>query len=260
MDWRKQEAVIANRLADLKETVTVKNYDYRYDESKEVEDYLLSVFKQVGDVLLANTERRDFVIDSDNDLIVRYLIAYLCRWSDRFAELSRKLTNGQGDINAPILMMGEKGVGKTLLMRVASKFAFVSQLHSRSFYNTSSSVLLNSFRVKGDLDSYTFNTREQPLVEGYPHTAKPMGVCLHDLGIERDEGSKQKIYGTDMGAVVNDFLMARYELYQNSGLMFHITTNLDMAKIIKSYPPRIVDRFKDHNQIYVRGKSRRGRY
>lgn len=258
IDDSPQAQLNKRRLADVREQLKGKENSVRYAERKEVEDYLLGIFRDIGDAILESAESRKFRVDEDNELLIRFLIAYQCRWETRFTELSRTLTGKNGDLYAPLLLMGDKGVGKTLLMQIASRFAYVAHLNSREFINTSSSELLNAFRVGGNIDYYTYNLGKRMMREGAPHTARPFGVCLHDLGTERDDENRQKVFGTDMEAVVNDFLMARYELYQNNGLMFHITTNLDMPTIIKVYPPRVADRFKPHNQIYLKGKSRRG--
>lgn len=227
----------------------------KYEETPTELETQEKIFCDVGDILLGKSEGRTFLLDDRNRPIIRLLIAYLNRWKSIFTTYSTQLTGTEGDLFQPLMLMGEKGVGKTLLMQVAAKFCDVMKLHGSDFINTSSSELLNCMRVNGNLDFFTYNTGKTQIKAGNPYTAKPWNVCLHDLGIELD--AKQNIYGTSMNAVVADFLMARYELYQNCGLMCHITTNLSMSDIYAKYPPRVVERFKQYNYIIMQGESRR---
>ncbi|MDO5650180.1 MAG: hypothetical protein Q4G11_06200 [Gallicola sp.] len=234
-----------------------RNNGVKYPETTAELKSQGEIFREIGNLLL-KSENRAFEIDENNRQIIALLIAYLNGWNDTFNRQTKALTGSNGDIYAPIFLMGERGVGKTLLMQIASRFADIMRL-KRTFINTSASELQNYMRVNGNLDFYTYNAGRIALKENsLANRGKPHGVCLHDLGIEVDPTSKGKIYGTDTGAVVNDFLMARYELYQNHGLMYHITTNLSIHEFANQYPPRVVDRFKQFNHIALNGASRRG--
>lgn len=227
----------------------------RYPETPAELETQVQIFGDVGDALLATTENKKFTIDPGNEQIIRLLIAYLNKWEETFTTIAQRVTGTKGDIYAPLMIMGAKGVGKTLLMQVAAKFTEVMKLHRAEFLNTSASELLNCMRVNGNIDYFTYNTGRQQVKAGNPYTARPWNVCMHDLGVELD--AKQNIYGTSMSAVVSDFLMARYELFQNNGLHCHITTNLSISDLWAKYPPRVVDRFKQYNFIIMEGESRR---
>lgn len=227
---------------------------YRYTESKQEFYTQKEIFKKVGDMMLSS-ENKEFIIDDDNSLVIGYIISYLNCWENFFQLYSNELTGGDGDLFAPIYIMGEKGSGKTVLMNVASEFAMIMNL-SRWFVNTSTSELVNYFRVNSNLDYFTYNTKREYVITGDLQTAKAFGVCLHDLGFEQD--STQNIYGTKSKDVIEDFLMARYEIYQNKGLMYHITANPTPEDLAKNgLSPRLVDRLKHHNKIFLPGSSRR---
>lgn len=227
-----------------------------YNETPTEMKSQMEIFREIGDIVLEE-EGKKYVSDEQNEGFVRYLIAYLNRWQNTFSACALELTGADGDTDKPLFIMGQRGVGKTLHLQIAAKFATVMKLRSREFINTSASELLNYMRVKGDLDYYTYNIGRVAIKAGTLGTARPWGVCLHDLGLELDASNKQRIYGTDLVAVLNDFLMARYELYQNCGLMCHITTNLTVDQFTKNYPPRVRDRFKQYNYVTLKGASRR---
>ena len=71
-------------------------------------------------------------------------------------------------------------------------------------------------------------------------------ICLNDIGLETEN---QKSYGTSLNSVIDEFLYARYEIYQQFGKMYHITSNLDAEEFKKRFADRLVDRFKSFNLI-----------
>lgn len=187
------------------------------------------------------------------------MVAYLHRWTGHFAKATAELRRlgmiQESYIDRPLCIIGDKGVGKTLLMLTASTYAEELALWDRWFISTSAQELLNHFRVNSNLDFYTYNAKREQAITGYSFTGSVNSVCLNDLGIELE--SKQQHYGTDLRSVVEEFLMARYELYQSKGSMCHVTTNLDLDKLSAEYPPRLVDRLKQYNFIFWRGSSKR---
>lgn len=250
---------VAEGLKRLREEMEGVKGDQHYEPSMGELQSQVAIFKDVGDMIL-EAEGKEFIIDQKNGDLVRYLICYLNRWQNPLRFYAQKIAGEDGkkaSLDKPIFLMGEKGVGKTLHMQIAAKFAQVLGLRSREFLNTSASELLNYMRVRGNLDYYTYNIGKAEMRAGRLGSARPWGVCLHDLGLELDASNKQRIYGTDLIAVLNDFLMARYELYQNHGLMTHITSNLTLAQFSKAYPPRVKDRFKAYNYLTITGRSRR---
>lgn len=258
LDFNTLPPHIRSKIEDMRDGLKLTAVSYRYPETEREVTNQTEIFKYIGDLILRTREgQQEFVIDEQNEKYIGYLIAYVNKWETIFNRYSAELTKIDGDLNEPIFLLGEKGVGKTLLMQITARFAEVMGLRDRTFINTSSSELLNHMRVNGDIDYYTYNIGRITPKPGNPYLSKPYSVCLHDLGVERDKESKQKIYGTDMSSVTNDFLMARYELYQNNGLMCHVTTNLGIREITSLYPPRVIDRFKQYNYITLTGDSRR---
>lgn len=215
-------------------------------------------FEEIARTIVAQQGDR-FVKDERTANLYYFVVAYLHRWTGHFAKATAELRRlgmiQESYIDRPLCIIGDKGVGKTLLMLTASTYAEELALWDRWFISTSAQELLNHFRVNSDLDFYTYNAKGEKAITGYSFTGSVNSVCLNDLGIELE--SKQQHYGTDLRSVVEEFLMARYELYQSKGSMCHVTTNLDLDKLSTEYPPRLVDRLKQYNFIFWRGSSKR---
>lgn len=229
-----------------------------YPEDKEEMVRQRNIFVACANAIL-RPRGEAYILDGTTSALVSLLIAYLNGWCDYFAHISEALERSgmlmNGNINQPLMLLGDKGVGKTLLMQVGQGFAEVMGLWNRWYTSTSSSELLNHFRANGNIDYYTYQTKSKPVDPAMPLTGLPRSVCLNDLGIERD--TKQMHFGTDLAGVVDEFLLARYELYQSHGLMCHITSNLTLDDIDKLYPSRVVDRLTQSNVITWSGESKR---
>lgn len=255
--WRKTYTKdIADKMVELAKAIGTRSSKSNHRVYSEVEEEMKSqvaIFREIGDLILEK-EGRKFVIDSNNLDAIRLLIAYVNKWTKTLCTIGESRFGCAVDQDKSLMIMGDKGVGKTLLMQVTARLCEVLGLTESGFVNTSSSELLNYFRTNNSLDYFTYNCGRVPFKEGNPYSAKPFNVCLHDLDYQHDE--KQKHYGVSMQDVMEDFLMARYELWQNQGLKYHITTNLDVAGLAK-YSPRVVDRFRQHNYIRIEGRSRR---
>lgn len=244
------------QIAGAKLVNPLANITKRYPEEaiagafKHFESIASTIVAQQGDT---------FVKDERTANLYYFVVAYLHRWTGHFAKATAELRRlgmiQESYIDRPLCIIGDKGVGKTLLMLTASTYAEELALWDRWFISTSAQELLNHFRVNSNLDYYTYNAKGEQAIQGYTFTGGVHSVCLNDLGIELE--SKQQHYGTDLRSVVEEFLMARYELYQSKGSMCHVTTNLDLDKLSTEYPPRLVDRLKQYNFIFWRGSSKR---
>lgn len=244
------------QIAGTKLVNPLANITKRYPEEaiagafKHFESIASTIVAQQGD---------SFVKDERTANLYYFVVAYLHRWTGHFAKATAELRRlgmiQESYIDRPLCIIGDKGVGKTLLMLTASTYAEELALWDRWFISTSAQELLNHFRVNSNLDYYTYNAQGEQAIQGYTFTSGVNSVCLNDLGIELE--SKQQHYGTDLRSVVEEFLMARYELYQSKGSMCHVTTNLDLDKLSTEYPPRLVDRLKQYNFIFWRGNSKR---
>lgn len=82
----------------------------------------------------------------------------------------------------------------------------------------------------------------------------PTHICLNDIGLETE---KQRSYGTPLHKIIDEFLYARYEIYQLYGCKFHLTSNLNITDFKHRFDSQLVDRFKSFNVVPLLGTSRR---
>lgn len=199
------------------------------------------VFIEIGNALLKH-QGRAFIIDDDNKDAIGYLIMHANRWG-----IGTKYYEGY-DPMKNLLIIGKPGSGKTLLMQILSEFTKITNLPT-SFQNTSMTEIMNYYKIHSHIDYFTYNTEGNKVYQ-----SKPFGICINDLGIETEE---QKSYGTTLTTVTDELLFARYEIYQQRSLPYHITTNLTIDDFKKRFGRRLIDRFNSFNILHLRGGSRR---
>lgn len=190
-------------------------------------------------------EFREFEFDDYNKKILRFLLYYFnnCRLAETVFE------NEDYKLHKNLLLLGEPGTGKTLIMQLFSDYLSLTR-NINHFHNLSVTQMMNYYKLNNHIDRYTYNEEAgKGAIEG-----KPFHVCLNDIGLETEN---QKSYGTDLTKVIDEFLYARYEIYQQSFIKYHLTSNLDVKKFKERFEPRLVDRFKGFNVISITGQSRR---
>lgn len=198
---------------------------------------------KIGNFILSK-EGKEFKVDENNKDILKFLLYYF-NGSEKAVAV---FPNEAYSLDKQIMLIGDVGAGKTLIMQIFSEYTERMKLDT-SFKNVSTSQMMNYYKINNHLNQYTFN--EQP----NSFDGKPINLCLNDLGL-----STYKHYGTDLKELVKDFLFARNDLYVIDRKMAHITTNLTPAELKEEYNDefnRLSDRFKTYNVLYLRGESKR---
>lgn len=190
-------------------------------------------------------EFRDFEVDDHNKQVLRFLTYYFngCKKAEEV------FPDEDYRINKNILLIGEPGTGKTMLMQIFSDYLRLTG-NVNQFVNISSTQLMNYYKINNHIDKFTFNELAHPeKFEG-----EPFNVCLNDLGLQTEN---QRSYGTLLTQVTDEFLFARYEIFQQMNVRYHITSNLTVKDLKERFENRLVERFKSFNVIELRGGSRR---
>lgn len=203
----------------------------------------LYVIKNIGDALLSREGKR-FVIDEANGNVIRFLLLYF----NDHRECETVFPDLHHVLEKNLLIVGEAGTGKTMLMEIFSQYLQLTK--NRLAYRCSSMAkLVNYYKIYSHINKYTFNEDKET------GKCNPVALCLNDIGLEVES---QKSYGTDIRDVVDEFLYARYEIYQQWYLRTHLTSNYDVEDFKHRFNYRINDRFKSYNLIPLTGYSRRG--
>jgi hypothetical protein len=185
----------------------------------------------------------DYVINDNNKEIITKLIIYF-NGSPLAEDLGISLKKG-------IFLCGNFGAGKTEIFRITHKYLEnIANPNPNIYRNTSVEEILTTLR-RGTDDSnlFTFNQIENTF--GIKKS-NPLNICINEFAVNYD----MKIYGTEASILMESFYMKRYEIFQNNRKLTHATCNYDIETIQKSFPERIVDRFKEmFNILELKGGS-----
>lgn len=189
-------------------------------------------------------EFREFVGDDNNLKVIHFLIMYF----NNSIRAENVFPNRGYKIHKNLLLVGNAGTGKTMLMQIFADYLELTR-NPNQFKNLSVTQMMNYYKINGHIDRFTYNENE-----GKGFQEKPFNICLNDIGLETEN---QKSYGTSLDSVIDEFLYARYEIYQSHFKKYHITSNLDADDFKERFGERLVDRFKSFNVIPLLGDSRR---
>lgn len=202
------------------------------------------MIKYIGDTLMLR-EFSSFQIDEHNKDVLRFLTYYFngCKLAESV------FPNENYKIHKNLLIIGNPGTGKTMLMQIFSEYLKATK-NENYFANISVTQLMNYYKIHGHIDKYTYNEQ----INDKSFDGSPINVCMNDLGLITEQ---QKSFGTVLSQVTDEFLFARYEIYQQSGKRYHITSNLNVKDLKERFEERLIDRFKSFNVIELKGTSRR---
>lgn len=190
-------------------------------------------------------EYRQFEIDDNNRRVLGFLIHYF----NHSPIAEQVFPDRNYKLHKNLLILGNPGTGKTMIMQVFADYLKLLNL-PKKYHNISVTQMMNYYKINGHIDRFTYNEEQgNKAFEG-----APVAVCLNDIGIETE---MQKSYGTSLTTVIDEFLFARYEIYQNRMINYHMTSNLSVEQFNSRFQDRLMDRFKTFNVIPLTGSSRR---
>lgn len=205
---------------------------------------------RIAEDLVLAPQRRKFVVDEHNKQIILFMMYYFnnCPLAEQvFPDKHYKLAK-------PLLIRGDKGVGKTFLMQLFSEYLRRTK-NPNFFFNVSVTEMVNYYTINNNLNRYTYNDRSGTKEDNTFDGCRPSNVCLNDVGLQT-----QSFFGQDGKKLVAEFLHARYEIWTQWDKRGHLTTNLSVQALTKEFSDaygRTVDRFKSYNVIEMTGASRR---
>lgn len=147
-----------------------------------------------------------------------------------------------------LMIRGNVGVGKTMLMRSILDFFF-------STYNIRPFVIKSCTSLNVDFMKNGSETIEKNTWKSFSYSQKkPVSVCFDDLGVEMLNSSH---YSNKIN-LMQMVLLGRYELFIENGMKTFITTNLIGDDIEERYGYRVRSRLREMcNDIPYKGEDRR---
>lgn len=164
---------------------------------------------------------------------------------NHFADKPTASGGTEYDTKKGLIVIGGVGSGKTLLFKVINA-TLIKLNKSERFAIVSVNELQKLYSLKG----YAGILRYLENTTTYAYNVEndfPLNICIDDLGIESDTTS---FFGNNIN-LMNNILINRYELFKDSGVKTHATTNLNIDMIKAKYDERVVSRLSEMFNIVI---------
>lgn len=256
LDKRQREAAQAERmrldptLRKLEADIRTASAQFPDLSNPLILDIHMRLLTDIANHVVLAPQKRKFVIDDHNRLVILFLLHYFN--NSPIAETI--FPDKRYKLAKPLILRGDKGVGKTLLMQLFSEYLRRTN-NPNFFFNVSVTEMVNYYTINNNLNRYTYNDRSGIKEDNTFDGCRPSNVCLNDIGI-----TTQTFFGQNTKQLVTEFLHARYEIWTQWSRRGHLTTNLTPSQLAETFTDpfqRTNDRFKSYNIITLTGTSRR---
>ncbi len=211
-------------------------YKRQHLQQKTTEKSTFTIAKEIEIIKeIGNKFVKEFIIDSNNQKIIEWLINYF----------NTPQTKG-------IFLRGGIGSGKTLLMEIFSIYSQYTKINPFKIVIPGRDIAqLYSRKGFEGILKYTQNPSRD--IRGN-EVDTPNIICIDDIGTE---GLKVKYFGMDVN-IIYEVLLTRYDIYSKIGTLTHITTNVLPSEVKKNYGDKIFSRLKEMCfDVIIDGNDRR---
>ena len=192
--------------------------------------------------------KHPFILDEKNENSFNLLCYYFIGDESNFHKLAYEMDVDNASLNKGILLAGNFGSGKTVLMQLFAK-------NSKQVY-----FIRAAKKIANDFSNSEDKKIPQEYLEPYKNAIndpatmfQPLsGLCIDDIGSEQVKNN----YGNKSN-VIGDLIEERY-YSKYYGLFLHGTTNLSAQELKDYYGDRVVSRMREiFNFIELKGDDRR---
>lgn len=249
------EVTVEEIFAEIQKIKFKKDYALRMarlDQSFSnwsAKDYYTRIVERLNDLVKAKTNNPDAVYlieDGRNYEILCFMCYYFAAEQDSVKQLGEacntfyNIPTSKLSIHKGILIMGNTGRGKTLLMKG------FSQNPRNSYIVVNAKMIRDNYKNKElsqkscGVESTNYYAGDFKSLGSSMFNQKKYDLCIDDFGVEE----MVNLYGNKEEPVL-DVLMKRLE----EGLVTHMTTNLTFEEMEKRYGSRLVSRLNEQMNI-----------
>lgn len=198
-------------------------------------------------VSIGKTWVADFHLNETDKEIYTRVILYFFQ-DEKFEKI-----NPNYNLNKGLLIMGNVGVGKSIMLLVFRKFV-MECLQNRVFTIEKTIDIAGNFSLEGypiiqQHGDQCFSNKNGRMADRVPRTK-----CYDDLGSEEQSTS---FYGSKIN-VMEKIILKRYDFFITHKMKTFITTNLSPSQLESKYGERVMSRLREMmNPIYYPGEDRR---
>lgn len=148
---------------------------------------------------------------------------------------------GNLDLNKGVGIIGNPGSGKTIMMEIFIDYLKkVSNPNPNLYRSFSIEEMKEYYRINHNMNYFQHNKIAERM-------SRPFNLCVNEAFVPYDE----KIYGTNVNEIFNNFWMVRYELFQKYGKLTHFTSNSDASDLKNNLSDMLYDRIKEMVNLVV---------
>lgn len=207
-------------------------------DKEKTSNELFNMFCDFADARL-KAEGKEFIVNKDNKEIIRALVLYFTEHPE-----------GSLNLNKGIYLMGTVGTGKTKLMSLLNAWP----LNKRRFHEIRCKEIQRAFTINGMTELYQYGKNSYRMKHNI--RCRERGYAISYMFDDFGEEKSSKSWGNEV-LVMEDILQDRWVEFETTGMLTHITTNIQDGKLIQEiYGIRVRDRIRGmFNTIKLNGKS-----
>ena len=168
--------------------------------------------------------------------MMNYLVGY---FFDLRNEYTKDLDRRKG-----LALIGPYGIGKTVAFRIVhrmleKRYSGDPSENRNTFRQTSIEEIITAMKAEEFRDGILFKRLETDV--GGARISHPLNILINEFGVDYDG----KHFGTPYSVMLEQFLIERYDIFQQTGKFTHATMNFSAEDINAKFSPRLVDRFRE---------------